>query len=203
MIEAVVCTGDRATVAAAREFVRGLCDVPLGPEELESLAKKYKDPRGGKGKRGAGRARAKTRQPAVWIAPVSEGELEADADEAHEAGLETAEELKSKRTYVVESFWCFRKTDYCVGDTVVEVFAQADGKRFVSPPGRVLRIQRWARSKRSMTFVYFERPTGRRVRLDVLAKRLGHGFKKLLHQDGQLKDDDFRDRLLAYFDRRR
>ena len=203
LIEAVVCTVNQSTVAAAREFVRGLCDVPLGPEELESLAKNYKDPRGGNGKGGAGRVRAKARQPAVWIAQVSEGELEDDADEAHEAGLETAEELKSKRTYVVESFWCYRKTDYCVGDTIVEVFAQADGKWFVSPPGRILRTQHWGSHTRGRTFVYFERPSGRRVRLDVLAKRLGHGFKKWLHQDGKLKDDDFRDRLLAYFDRRR
>jgi hypothetical protein len=170
---------------------------------LESLARKYKDPRGGKGNRGAVRGRAKARPPAVWIAQVSEGELEPDADEAHEAGLETAEELKSKRTYVVESFWCFRKTDYCVGDTLVEVFAQADGKTFVSPPGRILRVQRDGRRRDGLTFVYYERPDASRVSRDLLAKRLGHGFKKLLHQDGKLKDDDFRDRLLAYFDRRR
>ena len=203
LIDAVVRTVDRATVAAAREFVRGLCDVPLGPEELQSLAKKYKDPRGGKGKRGAGRARAKNRQRPVWIAQLSEGELEADADEAHEDGLDSAEQLKSKRSYLLESCWWSRKTDYCVGDAIVEVFAQADGKRFVSPPGRILRIQRWHRHKRSMTFVYYERPEGRRVRLELLAKRLGHGFKKLLHQDGKLKADKYRERLLTYFDGRR
>jgi PLD-like domain len=203
LIEAVVRTGDRATVAAAREFVRGLCDIPLGPKELESLAKKYKDPRGGKGKRGAGRARANNRQRPVWIAQVSEDELEVDANEALEAGLKSAKKLKSKRAYVVEGFWCSRKTSYEPGDTLVEVFAQADGKIVVSPPGRILRVQRDGRRRDGLTFVYFERPDASRVSRDLLAKRLGHGFKKLLHQDGKLKDDDFRDRLLAYFDRRR
>lgn len=201
LIEAVVRTSDQATVKAAREFVRGLCDVPLGPEALARLAKLYREPRGGAQGRGAPGARGSKRQPKVWIAQVSEEETPPEAVEVEELGYDQAKERQSKQSYEVEDFHCSYDPPYRVGDTIVEVFAQSDGRVMVSPPGRVIHRRSWRGGRRRITFVYFERPARHRVAVERLAKDLGYGAKSWLRRDGVLRDDERRDRLFAYFNR--
>lgn len=201
LIEAVVRTSDGATVRAAREFVRRLCDVPLGPEALARLAKLYREPRGGAQGRRVPGARGSKRQAKLWIAQVSEEETPPEAVAAEESGFDQARARRSRRTYEVEDIRYRYDPPYRVGDTIVEVLAQSNGRVMVSPPGRVIHRRTWRGGRRKITFVYFERPDWRRVAFERLAKALGYGAKSWLRRDGVLRDDERRDRLFAYFNR--
>lgn len=203
LIEAVVQTTDRRTVAHAREFVHDLCKglLPLGEEQLKNLSALYREPRR-LVIRGAAKNRA-ARGPRTWLAHVSEGDVPEKAEAVYDAGFAEAKNRRTSRRHEVECFWHPYASPYRVGDTVVEVFLTRRGTEMVAPPGTVLRSQGWRRGRRRLTFTYYERLPGRRVELTRLAKALGNGAKKRLQRQGPLADSTFRDDLLAYFTERR
>jgi hypothetical protein len=203
LIEAVIQTSSRHTVATAREFVRSLCRslVPLGEEQLRHLAELYREPRHRSTRRRAPGSRNKG--PRTWLVHVWEDDVPELAEETYEQGWQAAERARSVRKHEVECFWHPYESPYQRNDTVVEVFHEHGGNTMIIPPGTVLRRQGWRREGRRLTFIYSERPPGRRISVDRLAKALGRGAKKRLLRQGPLGDNDFRANLLGYFDERR
>ena len=121
------------------------------------------------------------------------------AKSAHETGRRIAKSRrKHRRSYVFDDFWWTGKCSFQEGDKMVQVVKEIDGRRFVDPPADVLYRRTWHRAnKPPITFVYYEHPDKRRVRLEKLAGRLGYGAKKRLSRGGIVRNPALSEKLLA------
>lgn len=201
LVEAVVRSSDRPTVTAAREFVREMSRplVPLGEEQLQALEKIYREPKLMIWRGATQRPSKGTRSPRVWIVHVREDELPVGAGAAVERESSAAKRVRTNRRHEVDCFWFPRDVAYRRGDTVVEVVHAADGRTWVCRPSTVIRLFKWRRGTRRWSFTFYERPPGRRIALDRLAKALGRGAKRRLARAGAIRDCALRDELLGHF----
>jgi hypothetical protein len=205
LVEAVVMTTDLVAARAARTFVRGLCLHELGPEAIATLKKLYKPPRI------TGRRSQRRKSPDTRVAPdlpklrMTQLRLESPPDgseESQEAGERAARsKRKLRRTHVLEDCWWTGNCPIQVGDTVVKVLTEDDGRKFVSPPGNVIHTRKWRRGRQRVTFVYLEVLNRRRILAVRLAKHLGYGAKKQLSRNGQIRNQDFAEKLLTAWER--
>lgn len=199
LVEAVVVTSDREVVAGAKRFVSDLCLNELGPETLRRLTRIYRPPKGigtspKPARRNGGKLRAAL--PRVWIAQLIATDWPEWTGEAFERGRRTAKDrMKRPRSHTIDEFSWSRNPAFRSGDIVVQVAKEEDGRRMVSPPGIVLHIERWKRSRDAKVFVYLEVPVRRRKQLDHLARRIGKGARKRLMHGGRVSPL-FSDRLL-------
>lgn len=201
LVEAAIRSTDRSTVRDAREFVRELSRtlVPLGEEQLSALARLYREPKRA-ATHGSPRSAARGRNASrVWIVRTREDELPDGAEEAHELESKKAHASKSNSRFEVDSFWHARDVRYRPGDTIVEIVTGTDGRVMVSPPGTVIRLARWRRGNRKLSFTFYERPSGRRVAFSRLTKKLRRGAEQRLSRSGPIADCVLRDELLAHF----
>lgn len=201
LIEAVLQSAQRETVQQCREFVRQLTRklVPAGEEQIKAWTKVYREPRHTQPR--APSSKRVRSYPRVWIVHVHEDAPPEQASASHDRGMAEAERA-ARRRHEVECFWHPYDSPYQRGDTVIEVFHPHSGKVMVIPPATVIRRHGWRHGRRRLTFVYTERPPGRRIDLDRLAKVLGRGAKVRLSRGGAVGDNAFRDELLAYFSER-
>jgi hypothetical protein len=197
--EAMVVTTDSKAVAAAKEFVHGLCIQELGPEMLSRLGKLYRPPRlpGALRRRGSYQKRDGADDlPRLRLAQLHLDPPPVESESAREAGRKlAAKRMERPRRHELDEFWCGGNYSASPGDIVVQVLDEGGNQHMVSPPGTVLHTRKWRRGKRELTFVFVELPARRRIALDRLARRLGRGSKKRLYREGQASRA-FAERLL-------
>jgi len=199
LVEAMYSTTDRKTVAAARAFVRDLCIQELGPEAVKQLGKIYRPPRvsGGAGRqRPTKRATTGASLPRVRLAQLSWEDAPEGSEDAEKAGRKIAVLRREVPRHSIDEFWWSGACPFRRWDAVVQVTDEGRGRRLVYPPGTVVHTHPWRRGHKSVTFVYVETPKRRRVDLQRLAKRIGHGAGKRLRRGG-LVSGAFAERLLA------
>lgn len=190
LVEALLETSDRRTVAAARKFVGELCLNELGPEAIKRLVKIYRPPRIPAGVRRAapkGRTETSASLPRVVIACLSRRDYPEGSEQAEEQGRRAARKRMSRpRLHELEDFSWDRRGSYKVGDVVIQVTKEEDGAVMVSPPGNVVGLKRWRTRRSSGIFVYVEVPRRQRVELRRLKKRLEPGARRRLERSGQV-----------------
>lgn len=200
LVEAVIRTTEPSAVRSAREFVRDHCLHELTPTILKRLGKLYRPPI----------VPAATRRPKVpkkfasrpalprlllaQLTPAGWSERE---QALHDAALPVAKRRRlHRRTYELESFLWTGKCPIQRDDVVIQVTQESDGHILVSPPGNVLHVRTRRDGNRQTSFVYLERPSGRRRSVTVLASTLGRGSKTRLSRSGQVRNAAFAQALL-------
>lgn len=194
--EGLLRTTDPEAIAATRAFVDNLCLKELGPAALAKLQKSYRTPKF----RGGGGRRSKTGPFGVlrlahtlWKDPPKGSES---------ANREGQVRAKAKRKYRNQSHaltdFNWPQESFRVGESVVEVTTEDDGRVMVSPPAEVLYTKRWSGREEHCVFVYLEVPRRRRKSLAEVARLLGRGSLKRLRRSGRVSRA-FGDKLRGAF----
>lgn len=201
LVEALLCTTDPAAVQAARAFVREMCTVELGPEALQHLQKQYRPPKMPGGKKVASKPRKRgprPKLPRVFLIHTHFREFPEEFRSDFETGLETAKGRRQhKQGFELNDFWEFGETKYKFGDTLVVSDEGRGGGRLFNPLANVIYTRTKVRGGKKVSFVFYEVPDRRRIRLETLARRLGRGAKKKLNGSGMIRNREFRERLLG------
>lgn len=182
--EVLVRSNDKSTTNAAMEFIKSLCGIELGEEELKRLSKQYRPP---KTINGIKLNVDKQKQPDYYVARLSYLDYDDEHQEQHEKGRPEAERRFSGnlRHELVDYSWHGslrpKKNDY-----VIQVILD-EGQLYVYPVGKVLSIRSWT-SKRGAqkSIVFLEIPKRRRKRLYSLQNRLTSSQIRVLERNGKI-----------------
>lgn len=202
LIEAALRTREPSTVEAARRFVRDHCLHELTPEMLKRLAKIYRPPRLDGGKRRSSRKPAVTGpQPALprlLLAQLVLGDWDEHDQVLHDAGEVVARKRRGHpRSYEMDSFRWAGRCPFQAGDVVIQITDEGSAGRFMTAPGNVLYVRTHKDKRQRVSFIYLERPSGRRRQAAAIARRLGRGAAERLRRRGQVRDVAFAQALLA------
>src|ERR1700720_4506211 len=72
---------------------------------------------------------------------------------------------KHGRTYVFDHFFLTGHSSLHAGGKVVLVTEESRGRHLITPPADILYTRTWRRKNRRATFVYYEHPDLRRIKL--------------------------------------
>lgn len=202
LLEAMLFTTDRETVANARQFVRDLCLHELTPKQVAALAKVYKPPRlaGGQRQRTAKKTGViRPALPRLLLAQLVREEWSEQDQQTHDKGMVIARRRrKHPRSFETESFRFTGQCPYREGDVVIQVTKEEDGRTLVSPPGNVLYVRHRNASGKNVSFVYLESSADKRRRsVQTLAKQLGKGAAKELRRNGLIRNSALAQALLG------
>jgi hypothetical protein len=183
LLEAMIQTNDPAIVRSAKSFVRGLCLNELSPGILDRLSKIYRPPRfltAKKSWRHKKNRKITPVSPRLLLAQLRQAQPPEESEATEEKGLGVARKRRRHGSnYRVDSSWWTGESKFREGDKVIQVIKDERGRRFVDPPADVLHKRSWHREPRPpITFIYFEQPDKRRIRLGNLARRMGRGARK-------------------------
>lgn len=201
LIEAIIATTEPEAVQAARRFIKDLCIHELGEEALKALDKIYRMLRiaGNKRqKRKSARDIVKAELPKLRIQQLDLGYPPEGSEETEAAGERAARRKRTKpRTHVLDEIWWSGNPPFAVGDTILQVVTEDNGRVYVAPAGNVIHTRKWRRGNKRATFTFLEVPNRRRKLRDRLAKQLGYGAKKQLMQNGRVRNANLVEKLLA------
>ncbi|HQN96273.1 MAG TPA: hypothetical protein PLM61_07870 [Thermoanaerobaculales bacterium] len=205
LVEAMVETSDRRTVAEAKAFVGDLCLVELGPKAINRLTKMYRPPHIVGRRQQRRRTATRTDQPLlsrVYLAQLDPEEPPASSKMAEEQGESRARtRMRHPRSHELERIWWHGNVvPLREGDVAVQILKEADGRRMVSPPGTVVHLERWRRGRGGVTFVYLEVRKKRRKALNQLARQIGEGAEKRLSRGGTVNQEFAKSLLAAWGD---
>lgn len=201
LVEAVMKTTKPDSVRQVRAFVERLCVNELGPSELERLDGLYEPPKfNGQGARKKSRpGRMAAMLPRVMIAQLVRSHWDEHSESVAEQAEGTARQrLEHPRKHELNHYRWYGNCAHRPGDIVVQILKEGDGRRMVSPPGKVIYTKRYRSKGKPHSFVFVEVPRRRRVSLDRLAQQLGEGAKKRLLRGGVVRQD-FAELLLRAF----
>lgn len=206
LIESLIVTKEAKVVADARRFVRGLCLHRLTPEYLKILAKLYRPPKGGAARtkrRLAAPNAFLPRIPQLKITQLCHEDWSDREQEIYEAGLTVAKRrMARKPNSELDNFRCSGSRGFSPNDVVIQVTDEGNRKFLVSPPGNVIYIRRYRKTRGQGFFVYLELPKDKRRRdLRKIVGRLGAGARKKLRREGLVRNAAFARELLALWER--
>lgn len=160
--EAAVETGDRKLVASMKGFVRSLCRDLVTLHEAVQMKSAYRPPSFGRGSKATRTLDWRTNQnyPPVKIMQLRLGKFDQAQVEAERRGAKIARgRIRNTRYFHVESFldWL---CPFKLRDIVIRVTDEARGKTMVSPPAKVIHLERVSNSWRDGVFtIVFEQRT--------------------------------------------
>jgi hypothetical protein len=204
MLEAVAAVTDQQSVKAARTYVRSLCQHELGPEEIARLEKLYRPPRftGPVKKNNKKGRKIRPHLPPLRIVQLVPKPIPEGSEPAQEKGEMVAKtKLKRPKTHVLDDFHWHGKCHVHVGDTLIQVVDEGNGRKLISPPANVIHKKVWKRNRKQVTFVYLEVPNRRRKAFTRLAKQLGYGAKKQLTRNAIIRNQIFAEKLRTAWER--
>lgn len=198
LIEALVATTDPEVVKAAREFIRSLCLQTLRPDELDRLQDIYRPPRtpAFQGARSSNRKRSPILSRVRIVQLERETLPKGGKDEERVREQAAEKRMNSRERHQLDNFFWTGKCPVEFGDNVLQVTKEDSGRRLIDPPARVIHKHVWMNSGTKYTFVYVERPVGRRLEMGKLARKIGAGARKPLRRNGVVSKQ-FAERLLA------
>jgi hypothetical protein len=205
LIEILIATNEAKVVADARRFVKGLCLHRLTPEYLKKLSKLYRPPKGGATRikrRLAGTNAVLPRIPRLKIIHLYREDWSDKEQEVYETGLVIAKrKLARKPNSELDNFRCSGSKGFNPNDVVIQITDEGNRRFLVSPPGNVIYIRRYRKTRGRGFFVYLELPKDKRRRnLHKVIGSLGAGARKKLKREGLVRDSAFARDLLAIWE---
>lgn len=194
LVEAIAEIRDRTGVAAAQAFVASLCNSRVGTHELERLAKIYRPPRAGTPRQ----SRVALKPPRLWIAHISHEDPDEDFELQRAMGHRLAKAKRSSSRHKIDEFWYPGEKRFAIGDSVVQVFTDADGVVEILSLGTVIDRRIAYPNGRKTTFVYLEALSDRGIPLAKAKKALGRSVFRRLGRPGLLGRGVVRERLITY-----
>lgn len=185
-VESAVRTTEPRAVQAARKFVEQLCFNELGPGQLRNLMKIYRPPQvNGTAKRTSRQASAAS-GPRVFVVQLVRGPRDEEEQALYEIGAPVARKTrKHPRTWISDEFPLRGACRLQVGDKIVQVVKEDDGRRMVEEAATVLHVEPGRFGRELKTMVFVERPASNRRALAAAAKFFGCTQKQLL-VDGRI-----------------
>ncbi len=205
LIEAALFTTDTTVVDSVRNFIFSLKGEIVTPEYVETCKKEYKPPilppSVHRPKRSGTVVPVHPRLRIERVYPIT---IDSQEEKLLEGGVEKAEKkLGDTQLYTVHSVrfpegsTLAKKAE--IGDLVIQVWKEKDGKLWVYPPGRIVYIQLYTRSRdnRRFKFIHLEAPKQPRLVpwekfRSVLRKKLARVGKHHISReitDAQLKHE--------------
>jgi hypothetical protein len=174
LLEAAMTSTDVRIIAAARQWVRSLAALEIGPKEIERLESIYRPPRFPPGAGIPTRRRSGPRphqSHATWLVKTQLREWSDPEHAAWTEGINTAQSrLSNRRQFQVDSFaWNQSLAQLRRGDVVVVAEIGPRGE-FVSAPGKVLHVVPVRGRKQKV--IFFERPRSLRRRTSRTVQKL-------------------------------
>lgn len=185
LLEACVETTEKKVVASAKRFIRSLLGDKVGLEYAERMIPFYRPPaRNAKEQTRAKKGKKIPSHSDLWFVSLVEGSWMDIDIEQEEKGRPMAEKaMQNRRSSVLETFqWHGGKilARYKVGQRVIQCTKTDDGRVLVSPPSRIVRIQKYSVDGKERAIVYLEAPKKyRRRRLESFLRSLGTNAIKL------------------------
>jgi len=184
LLEACVETTEKQVVANAKRFVRSLMGDKVGLEYAEGMIPFYRPPaRDAKMPTRAKRRKKIPSHSGLWFVALVEGSWSDIDYEQEERGRPMAEKaMENRQASVLETFQWSGKTlaRYTIGQRVIQCTKTDDGRVLVSPPSRIVRIQKYDVDGKERAIVYLEAPKKyRRRRLESFLRSLGANATKL------------------------
>ena len=197
LIEAAVRTTDPSVVSTPRQFVLDHCLHEL-TEVLKQLAAIYRPPQVPGGGRGRPRdTSSRPTLPRLLLAQLEREDWSEREPQLHDKGLVVAKKFREHpRSWVMDDFRQTGKCRYVVGDVVIQVTNEGNGRVMVTPPANVIHLLPPRREgNTTVSFVYLERPDRNRRQLQSLARALGC-TRAELGRDRVIRNPDFKQALL-------
>jgi hypothetical protein len=115
----------------------------------------------------------------------------------HDKGLVVAKKRrKHPRSWVLDDFRWSAKGPFVVGDVVIQVTDEGNGRVMVTPPANVVHVLPPRREgNRTVSFVYLERPDRNRRRLKPFARAVGC-LQPELQRDRVIRNSGLKQALL-------
>jgi hypothetical protein len=177
LFEAVVRTTNRRTVTLARQFVREHCLSSIGPEEIKRLGKIYRPPN-----LKTTKAEDQVSSANLKIIRLIDYELPASREAQYARSHKIAKKKIESATHQLYDFYWKAQHKFFEGEKILPIFKDADGVRYVSPPGSVISITPFKDGLKLPTMIFLEMPKRRRLRLTELIRRVGRGYKAKLEK---------------------
>ncbi len=189
--EVLLKTTDKDSIQDAKEFIKSLCTVELGPDGLDRLQEMYRPPKmtSGIGKK---EERKLSDLSQYFIFKLK---LTTFSEEEHnkKGSAEADKKRIIKSRHEVERFkWTgnFKPTP---GDVIIQIVD--DGKtKFVSPPGIIIHIRKWKKEEKEHNLCYIEVPTKNIKSLISVLKKLNPQEQIALNRNGS-KSKEFGDKI--------
>jgi hypothetical protein len=185
LIECGVVSKEPSVVKACRKFVDSLLGAALGPETLRRLKGIYRPPKF-EGQNTQRSTAQRIDRGSLWVVHLSRVDVpDRDVKVAEREEPKARAEIKDRRRFEVdEFFWDARGLHgLAKGHSLVMIVRENDGRCFVSPLGRVLRIKRYVTRDGNRTVVFLEQPRNvRRKQLSVLKRRLSRRSVAMLNK---------------------
>jgi hypothetical protein len=151
--EAAVLTTELAAIRRAEEFLERLCTEPVGDKYLQECKRIYKPPRVVASRSTGVLRQGRTEHAKLWLVNLSYGEVPDAESDRYEVGETKAEDLIKGKNSTSDSFhWPFEPKmagELELGDWIIQMIKQEDGKIVVCSPGRFLFTDRYVRDRQS------------------------------------------------------
>lgn len=188
LTEVVFTTNDRNSVREAKEFVKSLCSIELGPERLKALQKIYRPPlilgRSPKSMKISESERENISRLHVFnlcMYRYTDEEERQAAIGRREAGKKR---INKKRHTVKQIHWP-GKFSAQEGDAILQIMEERN-EIYVSPPGTLISIRKCNEDNKSYSFLYVETPEGNRKNLKWVMKHIPKKDRNALKRNGRL-----------------
>ena len=196
LIEAIVATKQRATVASARQFVRSCCHRSLGRKELDKLGKIYREPIWRTGKTN----QSQQTTIRLRIVRLIDYDPPEEMEEASEKGELTArKKLSNTDTHTLYEFHWRYEHKFHERELILPIYKDREGKTFVCAPGAIVSLVRWKRNLKRKTIVFLEVPRHRRIAMKIAVKRIGRTAGKKLRSGRIITNPNLVSQLLDMF----
>ncbi len=187
LIEAIMCSNDATMRRQACHFINGLLGEHVTLEYAGLMKKLYRPPRRSNMNRQSPKLTTGPvpKHPPTWVVQLARIAWDKEDHQAQQEGRPTARHrLRSSRDFEVEDF-CWSGAEFGQkvrsNQMVVQVLEEKSGNRMVSPPERVLHIQKYRVGPHDPRAIIFtEKPKHlRRKSLQHLESVLGNDVKHL------------------------
>jgi hypothetical protein len=203
LVEAMLETNDRTSVASAKRFVQELCLNRLTEDALVKLQTIYRPPHFARPKLSRSARTIDAEFPPVRVVPLGREIWTTVEDRHNAAGFREAKRSRlHERDHQLDSFRWPGRSRFNRGEKVIQVTEENGGHSYVHPPGTVVHVRPSIRQGKPQHFVYLDVPKDqRRRKKNRVAKQLGHNGRKLIDTQGLVRVRADAARLLRLWER--
>lgn len=178
LLEACVETTEKNTVSSVRRFIKRLLGDRVGLDYAQEMVSFYRPPI--RSTSTQTRTRKNKQLPVhsdLWLVSLVEGGWrDIDYEQAEKGRPEAKKALKNPRSSRLDEFNCWEKnlSRYKVGLRIILCTKTSDGEALVSPPARVVKVQKYTAKGKRRAIIYLETPKKyRRRKIDAVLRSLG------------------------------
>lgn len=181
--EALLKTNDKAAINDAKAFIKSLCRIELGEEEIIQMNKFYNPPMNS----GTRNKSSESNLSNFYIVNLKTKEWSDKEQEEADKGRETANENRiNKSRHRLEEFSYDSKIGFKKGDTILQIIKERD-KKYVAPIGKLIHIRKWSNGTKIKYICYVEVPDKGRKNFETVKKQLDSTAVKSISRGGRKK----------------